>query len=860
MGSPALAGRSRVNAVAGLDGRPLNTTCIAPASAPAAAADLVPAFNGAALSFPTAAQQSPVDPDVWYVTEYQGRVRRISASTGTSTIALDLSARLLVTGEGGLLGIALHPDFASNGHIFVYYTVPGSPMRSIVSRFGTSNGGATFTAASERVILDVPQTATVHLGGDLHFGRDGNLYVGLGDGGAPQRAQDPAYLHGKVLRLDVDAANPYAIPPDNPYAAGGGRGEVFALGFRNPYRWSFDLLTGELWLGDVGLSDWEEVDLVARGGNYGWPEREGFHCRTSACGNPAFLDPELEYSHANGCAIIGGFVYRGSSLPGLSGAYVYGDYCSHQIWSALPNGSGGYQVQPVADALATFTSFAQARNGEVLVLEIGGAKQLAPKAGSPQSPMPTYLTDTGCVDPADPAKPAPGLVPYSINAALWSDGANKERWLALPTGARMSVMSDGDVVLPPGAVTMKTFSLGGQRIETRFFVRHGDGTYGGYSYEWNTAQTEAVLLAGAKQRVVGDRVWSYPSRAQCLQCHTSAARFSLGLELGQLNRETFYPATGRTAHQLSTMEEIGLFAAALPPVASRPRIERDTSDHATRGWLHANCAGCHRPGGPTGAALDLRYATPIAQTGLCNGTPAFGTLGVAGAKLLYPGSPALSVVSLRSHLVGAGQMAPLGRSLVDATGTTTLDSWIRSFASCAGPDGDGDGRVDDADNCPRAANASQADSDGDGVGNACEGPCNDRVDNDADGWVDYPLDAGCASREALRENPACDDGLDNDGDGAIDGPADVACGGAAATREDAVCADGIDNDGDGRIDFDGGRWFNGVATTPPDAECAGRPSSTSEGSGSACGLGFEVAPVLALLAALRRRRLRAREH
>jgi hypothetical protein len=239
--------------------------------------------------------------------------------------------------------------------------------------------------------------------------------------------------------------------------------------------------------------------------------------------------------------------------------------------------------------------------------------------------------------------------------------------------------------------------------------------------------------------------------------------------------------------------------------------------------------------------------------GLCNALPALGDLGVAGARLLLPGDPARSILSLRTHLVGAGQMPPLGRTLVDLNGTALLDAWIRSFPSCSGPDTDADGRIDASDNCPRHPNASQLDTDGDGIGDVCETPCNDGVDNDGDGAIDYPLDAGCASKDAIREDPTCQDGIDNDGDWWIDGPVDVGCAGVAATREDPACADGIDNDGDGKLDFDGGRSLGAVNPTAPDPDCAGTPSSSEAPLGS-CGLGFELGPVLVLLATLRRRK------
>ncbi len=854
---PASAGRPRSRF--GLDARPANATCLAPAANPTLDVVLEPALGGVALDFPTAAAQAPGSSGIWYVAERAGRILRVDAAAGSASTALDLVSRVYSGNEAGLLGLALHPAFAQNGHVFVYYNVqdpqPGGVLRSIVARFTSSNGGATFSAGSERVILDVPQANFYHLGGDVHFGPDGKLYVGLGDGGFfPETAQDPFDPHGKLLRVDVDAGNPYAIPPDNPYASGGGAPEVWALGFRNPYRFSFDLLSGALWLGDVGETSFEEVDVVARGGNYGWPAREGPQClQPASCDDPVFEDPAFAYGHDEGCAIIGGFVYRGAALPALRGAYLYGDYCSLQISGALPNGDGTFERTELATTSpALFTSFAQGNDGELLVLRTDGAFSLAPAPGTATGSFPLRLADTGCVDPGAPARAAAGLIPFDVIQPLWSDGAAKERWLALPDGARIVLEPDGDFALPPGSVTMKHFRLGTRLVETRLFVRHSDGSFGGYSYEWNDAQTDALLLPGAKQRVVDGQTWSYPSREQCLQCHTPAAGFSLGLEAAQLNRDFLYAQTGRTANQLATLAAIGLFAGAVPAnEGALPRLLTDTTDHVVRGYLHANCSGCHRPGGASGAAIDLRYGVGGAAMGICDVAPGLGDLGVPGAKLLLPGDPARSVLSLRAHRVGPGQMPPLARAQVDLLGLLRLDGWIRSWPSCSGPDSDQDDVVDGADNCPQDANPAQADADLDGIGNACERACNDGEDNDGDGLIDYPMDPGCRSADSTDESPACNDGVDNDADGRRDGPLDVGCNGRSGTKENPACADGTDNDGDGLIDFDGGASLHGAALTAPDPQCAGVPSA-SETPPPRCGLGFELAPFLALLGWRRR--------
>jgi hypothetical protein len=216
-------------------------------------------------------------------------------------------------------------------------------------------------------------------------------------------------------------------------------------------------------------------------------------------------------------------------------------------------------------------------------------------------------------------------------------------------------------------------------------MRHTDGEWAGYSYEWNDAQTDALLLPGEKTKAVGDGTWTFPSRSDCLRCHTVAAGRTLGLELGQLNGDFTYPSTGRTANQLKTLAHIGLFAAPLP--ASPPAYPRYASaapiDARARAYLHANCSNCHRPGGEAGrATMDLRFSTTFAGTNTCGVAPAGGDLGVAGATLVAPGSPDSSIVSLRGRRLDGSRMPPLATRRVDPEGVNLIDSWIRGVSSC----------------------------------------------------------------------------------------------------------------------------------------------------------------------------------
>lgn len=278
------------------------------------------------------------------VVEQTGKVRVFASNPNvmtTSTI-LDLSTLITTAGsEQGLLGFAFDPDFANNNYIYVDYTRVADGA-TVVARY-TWDPSSAAAAGPAKIILTVSQPASNHNGGMIAFGLDGYLYIGLGDGGSdPSNGQNLNSLLGKILRLDVHPANdaiPYNIPADNPFVGQANhKEEIWAFGFRNPYRFSFDRNTGELWVGDVGQNNWEEIDIVESGNNYGWPAFEGNHVyvpyQNLALGDGIAATPPLyEYDHSLGCAIIGGYVYRGSELPSLFSHYLYSDFCSGTVWS-----------------------------------------------------------------------------------------------------------------------------------------------------------------------------------------------------------------------------------------------------------------------------------------------------------------------------------------------------------------------------------------------------------------------------------------------------------------------------------------------------------------------------------------------
>lgn len=688
----------------GIDARPVNRTCRAFAR-PAAGASVgfTRVFSGVSQGLQVVGlYRRPGDDTRWYELELSGRIRhfanRDDVSASTIFVELRGTGRVMAVGEGGLLGMAFHSRFATNGEVFLSYTGPPREGRtealvSRVSRFRSRDGGETLDPASEEVLLEVSQPFSNHNGGNIAFGPDGYLYLGLGDGGSggdPMRhAQNLTSLLGKFLRVDVDRTSEgrrYAIPSDNPFATGGGAPEVFAWGLRNPWRWSFDRATGDLWAGDVGQGAEEEVDLIRRGGNYGWNVREGSRCYSPPrdCPTAGFVDPVVSYGRDDGVSIAGGAVYRGAAIPWLRGHFVFGDTYSRNVWAVFDDATGRPTRRLLGAAPQGAVSFAEDQAGELYLVALTGQFfRLDPSGAAPMDTVPRSLLATGCVDPSNPLLPAEGLIPYAPNAPFWSDGAEKERYLALPEGSRVAVGADGDFDLPEGTVLVKHFTLAGRRVETRLMVRHPDG-WAGYTWRWNDAQTDATLVEGSETRDVGGVRWRYPSRGECMQCHTAAAGFSLGLEASQLDGDITYPSTGRRANQLRTLEHLGVFSSALPGgLAPLPTPDGDAPlDARARAWLHTNCAQCHRPEGPGRGGLDLRYATSLASTGACDRPPTTGTLGITDARVIAPGAPERSVLLHRVRATDANRMPPISSGVVDAEGAALMERWIRALTTC----------------------------------------------------------------------------------------------------------------------------------------------------------------------------------
>jgi glucose/arabinose dehydrogenase len=345
-------------------------------------------FANLSFTQPVALTQAPGDSTRWFVVEKAGLVRVFANDQNTTSASVFLDIRSLVnaTDEGGLLGLAFHPNFPVTPEAFVSYTRSGAPLVSYVSRFLSTDSGQTLNAATEEVILTVDQPATNHNGGNVSFGPDGFLYVGFGDGGGSGdpdgNGQNTSTLMGAIVRLDVTGGSPYGIPAGNPFEANavciGGFGvedcpEIYAWGLRNPWRFSFDTTTSKLWVGDVGQADWEEVDVITAGGNYGWNIREGAHCfnSSSGCAN-TFVEPISEYDHGLGGSITGGHVYRGIAISEFAGWYLFGDFTSGRLFGIPEDSPMGIEPEVLSETGLQIVSFGQDTDGEIYVLNFVG--------------------------------------------------------------------------------------------------------------------------------------------------------------------------------------------------------------------------------------------------------------------------------------------------------------------------------------------------------------------------------------------------------------------------------------------------------------------------------------------------------
>jgi uncharacterized repeat protein (TIGR03806 family) len=685
-----------------------------PSSAPSPGS-LTPALAYPNLAFtrPVFLTAAPDGTDRVFVVEQAGRIlvfpNRSNVLATERRTFLDLRPpNGPVTGTGneeGLLGLAFDPEYATNGTFYVHYSAL-NPRRSIFARY-TVSADPDLANPGGQVILTLLDQYDNHNGGWIGFGPDGYLYVAMGDeGGANDpndNGQDLADLHGKVWRLDVRGQTTYAIPSDNPFVGtAGARGEIWCLGMRNPWRCSFDRNTGELWCGDVGQGSREEISKLRAGGNFGWPVYEGNRSNRNPSTLPpsAFDAPVIDYDRNSGSTVVGGYVYRGPTLATVRGAYVYGDYGSGNVWALVPSGSTVLSNTPVA-TVNGLVSFGEDRDAELYAVSLNGGIYRFTESGGGGGTFPQTLSATGLFTNTAALQPHPGLIEFDVNSPLWSDGAAKRRWIALPDGSRIGFSPTEAWEFPPGTVMVKHFELelvvgdpsSRTRLETRVLIRDTSG-WAGFTYRWNAAQTDADLLAGGEDATytvedpaapggTRQQVWRFPSRTDCLRCHTVAAGGVLGVRTGQLHRDFPYPAM--TDNQLRAWNGIGLFSTNIGPASAHGAWTRpdDASASLTlraRSYMAANCAQCHLPDGPAPGGIDLRWGVATGAMNVVGVRPTNGDLGLADPWRVRAGDRAASVLYLRTTRLDATRMPPLAHELLDPLADTLLGGWIDSGA------------------------------------------------------------------------------------------------------------------------------------------------------------------------------------
>ncbi len=607
--------------------------------------------------------------------------------------------------------VLFHPAYEQNGWIFAFSNgITGEAERANrISRFVVDRQPPWGVQPnSEEVILEWRSRG--HDGGDMAFGPDGMLYLSTGDGTSDSDSWNSGQtlddLLGSVLRIDVnrrDASLRYAVPPDNPFVKmPGARPEIWAYGLRNPWRMCIDPASGQVWVGNNGQDLWETAHLVRPGENYGWSVYEGshpFYLNRKRGPTPHVL-PTIEHSHSEFRSLTGGIVYRGARLPELDGAYIYGDYSSGRIWGMKHDGQRALWHRELADTTLQIVAFRVDQRGDLLVVDHGGGLYRLVPTPSDQAypPFPTRLGETGLFLSVKDHRIAPGLIPYSVNAPGWADGAEAERFIAVPGEVRVEYSSSQSWGFPDGTALLQTFSFERQEgspasrfpVETRILLRQ-QGEWAGYSYRWNPEETEALLVPkeGAEAELTfrnaqggeGRRqVWRFPSRTDCMGCHSRAGNFVLGLTEGQLNRDHSYGSV--RDNQLRVLDQLGLFTGKLskPPeelsrLASPYDLASDLEARA-RAYLHVNCSVCHVQAGGGNSKMELGLPTPREQMGILDARVQHDAFGIADAMLVAPGDPRRSVLLQRISHRGRGQMPPIVTTRIDERAVKLMGDWI----------------------------------------------------------------------------------------------------------------------------------------------------------------------------------------
>lgn len=720
------------------------------------------AFPGVTFSSPHGISSIPGDSEKLFIAEGDGRVWLIpdvSAANPQKTLYLDISSIVKNNGnEVAMKGVAAHPDYANNGYLYVTYHLDagaGDANRPRLSRFKRSTANPLQADPStELVLIDQTTPGFFHSVASCKFGPDGYLYVGYGDEGTQIDGYGNAQRIDKdiwscIIRIDVDKlpgnlepnAHPdiptdpvsglagFSIPADNPFVGISSfnsqpladefgdplpgvvvRTEIYAMGFRNPWQFTFVPESDALLVADVGRYQWEEISLIPKGGNAGWSWYEGQQPgpRTGTTINGAaetdanITMPLYTYSHDVGSSVTGGLIYQGLNYPDLAGLYIFADYVSGSIWS-LDYSNATQEPVYLQGESAIVAFILDPSNDDILMLDRGQVgstpgvgRILRLTNGLPQDEFPTTLSAANFFVDIESLTPNPGGEWYEPILRFWSDFAEKKRWFSIPdVNAAMTFTKDSTWSFPTGMVWVKHFDLEmvrgdpttKRKVETRFLVKTDDGAYG-VSYRWNNEETEAYLApnggATINYQVMVDgspyqQSWHIPSRNDCRVCHTESAGHALSFNTRQLNHDG--ALAGGYGNVLSLLKNAGYLDGLLEnpielPKHVRPDQIQYSVESRARAYLAVNCAYCHHDGGATPASWDGRPSLTLFETMMVNGVPEDEPLDPSH-RLLVPGNINASIIWNRMSAANEySRMPPLATSEIDMEGSALIAEWI----------------------------------------------------------------------------------------------------------------------------------------------------------------------------------------
>lgn len=601
-----------------------------------------------------------------------------------------------------LFSVAFDPEYPQKPYIYIVYNFLKEHYSKVTRLKVTDTKNLTVDPASEMTLFQWETRG--HCGCELRFGpKDGYLYFSAGDGGDPgdlkNIGQTVDNVLGSVIRIDVKnptKEQPYKIPEDNPFIGMEGvRPEIWSYGLRNPFRMSFDPISGKLLIGDNGDQSWEYAFLTHKGANHGWSVFEGSHPFKThlKIGGPTktITHPVIERSHVDTRSIIGGFVYQLKKFPELNNHYLFGDYVTGLIWAAPWNGKTAGEHKKIAILEGRVICISHDSEGNILLGSRAGKlwKLQKNEKTADMKPYPETLSGTGLFESIKDHRPVKGVVSYEINSPTWRDGASVEKFVAIPEKEKLFLRWDRKWEIPDGGVLFQTLSLPvktengtvKKRIETQTIHREGM-LYNFRTYKWRDDQTDADLVSenGDFKTVSladGKKLnWQFHSNSQCLTCHSGMSpSFTLGFDTGQLKKgKQISKWWGK-----NIVKGNPAWADTVEPEIN-PYDETKSLEERARAYLHVNCAHCHQQGGVGGRAkFQLKLELKLEETNLLGEKPIVSLFCGPDGLLISPGNPEKSEIYRRMSVRGGGQMPLFGSSVVDENGVKLIKAWINSL-------------------------------------------------------------------------------------------------------------------------------------------------------------------------------------